>query len=264
MAPLLDASGLLVVGLLALASYAIRALTPGGALLGFLLGYTTWLAGGLSWFLLLLVTFAATVQATRTGYRLKSLRGMAEKRRGARGWANVLANVGPSSLMALLFLLAPLPLVPLLFSSFLCVALSDTVATELGGLSKAPPRLITRPWRRVPAGTSGGVSGLGLLASLGIAALFALLASSAGVVPFSLGSWLAVFAGGALGSVLDSLLGATLQERFLCPNCGGIVEDRVHCLRLCERKSGVPGFDNNVVNLFAIALGGLISIVLSI
>jgi len=262
LAPWLDVGGLAVVGLLALASYALRALTPGGALLGFLLGYTTWLAGGLRWFLLLLVTFAATVQATRAGYRLKSLKGMAEKRRGARGWLNVLANVGPSSLMALLFVLAPFPATPLLFTSFLCVALADTVATELGGLSRGPPRLITRPWVRVPPGTSGGVSGLGLGASLLAAALFSLMAWLLGVVEPTPLAWLAVCLGGFLGALLDSLLGATLQERFLCPNCGRVVEERVHCLRLCERRSGIPGLDNNVVNILAIALGGLLSLLL--
>jgi len=71
-------------------------------------------------------------------------------------------------------------------------------------------RLITS-WKRVPAGTDGGItrsgSVAGLAAGLGIAAV----AAVGGLIPWSQ-MWIPVCAGFG-GMLLDSLLGATLQRR---------------------------------------------------
>ena len=93
----------------------------------------------------------------------------------------------------------------------------DTWASELGILSKSDPILITTG-RRVPKGTNGGISSYGTFASL-IAGFSVGLVYYLGSLPFSVGSayssqlWiipLATFAG-VLGSIVDSLMGATLQ-----------------------------------------------------
>jgi uncharacterized protein (TIGR00297 family) len=95
---------------------------------------------------------------------------------------------------------------------------ADTWATELGVLSKRAPRLISSG-RRVEIGTSGGVSLAGYLAALAAAALIGLTAALfSPSLPFLIVVIVSVL-GGLAGSTLDSLLGATLQAIYWCPQC---------------------------------------------
>lgn len=94
---------------------------------------------------------------------------------------------------------------------------ADTWATEIGVLSPHPPRLITSG-RVVPPGTSGGVTLYGIGASVGGALLIsmaalALMAAERGVLLLLLAP--AALCGGIVGSLFDSLLGATVQAMYL-------------------------------------------------
>lgn len=114
------------------------------------------------------------------------------------------------------------------FVGFYGACCADTWSSEAGIVSSAPPRLITT-WRRVPPGTNGGISALGTAAAaaggLFVGAVFvgtsrlaaAWTAASAGGAAChaaAAADWrllpLAV-AAGLGGSLLDSVLGATLQ-----------------------------------------------------
>lgn len=122
-----------------------------------------------------------------------------------------------------------------MYSNYAAVA-ADTYSSELGILSKSPPRLITSlSLRVVPPGTNGGVTATGLLA--GALGAFTVAVTSAVLLPFRLpGSdgglyvkervvWiLAVTGWGALGSVLDSVLGGLLQASVVDKRTGKVVE----------------------------------------
>ncbi|TFB06075.1 VTE6-like protein [Trichoderma ghanense] len=119
---------------------------------------------------------------------------------------------------------------------------ADTFSSELGILSKSEPRLITSlTLRKVPRGTNGGVTllglGAGLLGSLTIVTASMLFlpmcdettaAKRAGGVPWSADNrrlfmgFLVIW--GALGSVLDSFLGAIFQRSVKDVRTGKIVE----------------------------------------
>lgn len=84
---------------------------------------------------------------------------------GRRDAGQVLANGGVGLLLCAANWAYPHPLWWYAFLGVMAAVTADTWATEIGGLSRTPPISI-KTGRRVPPGTSGGVSGLGMVASL--------------------------------------------------------------------------------------------------
>lgn len=108
--------------------------------------------------------------------------------------------------------------------------LADTLSSELGILSRSPPRLITT-LRETPRGTNGGVTlyGVGVGAAgagvLGVVAA-ALLPGCEGAWGLSDKVWFVGFVGlvGMTGSLLDSVLGALFQQSVVDVRSRKIVE----------------------------------------
>ena len=140
------------------------------------------------------------------------------------------------------------------FVSGLAAAGADTWATEIGMLAGHSPRLITS-WRPVEPGTSGGVTLPGLAASVGGAACVGLAWWFATRDGHNLR--MAVLAG-TLGSVADSLLGATVQALYRCAQCGSLTERGTHCDQPTMLVRGYAWINNDTVNAAATLLGALI------
>lgn len=107
---------------------------------------------------------------------------------------------------------------------------ADTLSSELGILSSSRPRLITNPFRVCPKGTNGGVSSLGLFAAFAGSVVLGAISSLWFYPPLGanhLGKVGFVFFTallGLVGTLLDSLLGATLQLSVVDVRTGKIVE----------------------------------------
>ena len=121
---------------------------------------------------------------------------------------------------------------------------ADTWATEIGGLSRSAPRLLSN-WKRAPAGASGAVTLLGLAA----AAAGSLVVTAAGWLVWRLSpaEFVAVAWAGFLGSFVDSLLGASVQALYRNPATGeftertvvdGVKTVKVRGLRLAQQRHG--------------------------
>lgn len=242
-------------GLVAVAAWRQRWLTAGGAVAaaavgGAVLGFGGWRAAAA-----LAVFFASGTALTRVGRHRKA---QPEHLRGGRDAGQVLGTGGVAAVAAVLWGLEVVPeparelLVPALLGA-LATAAADTWATELGMLSRVPPRLITT-WAYVPAGTSGGLTLAGTLA--GIAGAVFVAAVGAGRDPrLFTAAWIA----GALGMLVDSLLGATLQAGFRRPD-GALTE-------MPEPGTapvrGIRWMTNATVNALATLLGAAAAAVLS-
>lgn len=146
--------------------------------------------------------------------------------------------------------------------AFACCS-GDTWASELGCvLSSRDPFLITT-FKRVPRGTNGGVSWIGLFVSflggmvVGLAYFLTVrLTVAANVLMVSPPQWPLIVCGGMaglFGSVVDSLLGATLQYSGLDED-GKIVDTPAKGVRYI---SGLRIIDNHSVNLISSIITGV-------
>lgn len=253
-------AGLVLAGVLALAARATRSLSRSGALVAVGVG-TGAAAAGWSWAALLIVFFLASSALSRFRHAARDARvgAIVEKGDERDAW-QVLANGGVFAACALAAAATGETLWAAMSLGALAAATADTWATEIGTLAGGAPRSIVS-LRSLPAGTSGGVTLPGTLASLAGAALIAMVAHVAGMSRVGFG---VVFAGGVAGSLADSLVGATVQERRWCDRCDSATERRVHhCGAPTRVTGGVRGARNDLVNLVCTLVGGMVAVLLS-
>ncbi len=249
-------TGFLLAVLISLAAWKARALNVSGALAAGLLGTIIFGLGGLSWSILLLAFFVSSSALSRTFKRQKAPLVEKFSKGSQRDAGQVLANGGVAGACVLLHLLFPNALWPwVAFAGSLAAANADTWATELGVLSPSAPRLVTTG-QTVERGTSGGITPVGTLASLAGALLVALLAvifwqgkifALAPAAP----AWAAGIAlAGLAASLIDSLLGATVQAIYYCPACQKETErfPTHSCGQPTVLRRGLAWLDNDWVN----------------
>ena len=193
-------------------------LSASGAMGAVIIGAVTFGLGGWTWGLLLVLFFVTSSALSRFREPDKLKAAVAFEKGSRRDLGQVLANGGVAAALSLANGLATWEGWFAMFIGVLAAVTADTWATELGVLSRSPPRLITTG-QVVAAGTSGGVSVLGTLAAL---AGGATIGFAAGLAPSGLPWWIALPLGlvsGLGGSLIDSVIGATLQRQGYCPSC---------------------------------------------
>ncbi|NXG80267.1 TMM19 protein, partial [Baryphthengus martii] len=272
----------LVPVMIAVQGFKRKSLDHSGALGGLVVGFILTVAN-YSFFTSLLVFFVTSSKLTKWKKDIKKKIDSEYKEGGQRNWVQVFCNGGIPTELAVLYMIENGPgEMAIDFSkqytaSWMCLSIlgalassaGDTWASEIGSvMSKSKPRLITT-WEKVPVGTNGAVTFVGLLSSLlgGMAVGIAYFITQLLFVTdldVSAPQWpLIVFGGaaGLLGSVIDSYLGATMQYSGFDQNTGMVVN---HETKDSKHISGKPILDNNTVNLFssifiALALPGVAS-----
>jgi len=146
----------------------------------------------------------------------------------------------------------------LLFLISFAAATADTWATEIGVLSKSEPRSILG-FKKVPRGTSGGITILGTMAGFGgsvaIVILGLFLFSTFLPFPFTWQNALLAAVLGLTAQIFDSILGASFQAKYQCLKCKRICEEGKHCLGAgTELISGWKWMNNNVVNFLSVVI----------
>lgn len=235
-------------------SGGVGALIVGTTILGF---------GGWKWGILLGVFFISS--SLLSHFKEEQKKAVAEKfdKGHERDFAQVLANGGLGAILAVAFYLFPNEAWLMIYIGVMATVTADTWATELGTLSNTPPRLITSG-KIVDVGTSGGISRLGTAVSFAGGLLIGLSAGFFSLSQIGQFLFLGGFSGLA-GSFFDSFLGATVQAVYYSKQKQKETEKKFDSQGQPNQfLRGWTWLTNDLVNLFASIVGGLVSYTLYI
>ncbi|MCP5454872.1 MAG: DUF92 domain-containing protein [Thermotogae bacterium] len=234
-------------------SYRKKSLTLSGFISATFLGTSLYFFGDIRFFVILISFFASSSIITKFKKNLKETPEEITEKSGNRDYTQVISTgIIPLIFTVFYYFTKDISFI-IGFVTSVSVANSDTWASEIGVLSKSDPISVIS-FKRVPRGISGGISVLGLISSfLGsvfISAVFAILFHGESRV--FLISFISI-TGGFLGSLVDSILGASLQAKYISAS-DKITEKRFSDGKENNLKSGLAFINNNAVNLISSAV----------
>jgi uncharacterized protein (TIGR00297 family) len=204
--PRLDVTWLIVNTVLALLGYATKSVDVSGLIGGWLLGAIILVFGGWQLYLVLLAFFIVGTAMTKTGFRRKAKRGLAQEKGGRRGVSHAFSNTGVAAILAIAFAATSQPMFWFAAVAALATAAADTTASEVGQLV-GRRTFLPLTLKPVPVGTEGAISLEGTLAGLVCGFLVALVGTR------DLHLVALITAAAFLGSYVESLAGSWNRKR---------------------------------------------------
>lgn len=256
--------GLIVNVIMASLALWRKAVDLSGMIVGFITGTIIFQCGGWRFWIILGGFFVSSSILSRIKRNLKDSIEDMHQRGSKRDWIQVLSNSISATIFSIGYALDGSPFFVLGFMTFFAATNADTWASEIGVFSRSNPYSITR-LKPVARGTSGGVSILGVFASLAgsafITSLFILVSDGIYTNYTIKYSALLICAGGFLGSIVDSILGSTVQAQYLCEKTGTITEKPIIMGRKTKLIRGYRLINNDVVNLLSSTMVSLLIII---
>lgn len=230
-------------------SYFLKFLTKSGAIATFFLAVIIFGLGSWKWTVPIFTFFilSSLLSKIREKKRLKS--DFSSEGYSFRNYAQVLANGGTGGILVIINQFIRSELLFIIYAASIAAVCADTWATEIGNYLKVKTINIIN-LKEVEPGISGGVSILGIIGAFTGSMVIGLI-SILWIDSNQLRFLLLITLSGFLGSIVDSLLGATVQVQFKCKNCGEITEQNIHCGSPTLKANGYYWINNNTVNLAA-------------
>ena len=197
---------------------------------GLILGF-----GGLKYVLPIAIFFILSTLLSKVG--MKNLR----ESKSGRNASQVFANGGVGLVLCIFNHFYQMELIYIMFLASIAAANSDTWATEIGKLSRTRPKDIISG-RSLNKGESGGITFIGLLGSMSGSFVIATVGY---FLDINTSYLIILFISGFLGSIFDSILGSTLQSRFILIDGKTIKEEKE---KDSYHYSGLVSINNNSVN----------------
>jgi uncharacterized protein (TIGR00297 family) len=249
---------------IALYAYRKNSLTLSGLSGALCMGVLLSVFGGLYFLSILITFFVSSTIAGRFSKHLEKDLATLHQKCGARDISQVIANGFPAFIFATLFYLTGNQIYILGFATGIASSNADTWGSELGVLSKKTPVSIIT-FKPILKGLSGGITLAGSLASLAGAFLIAVVFTTGYQLVYTnhdhlLLLFVLCMIGGFAGSLLDSLLGATVQVKYYCEKEGHITEKRISNGCVNTPYSGHPLINNDVVNFASSIIVSILTI----
>ena len=169
-----------------------------------------------SWMLIMLTFFILGSLATKYKYAYKRRLGIEQGQGGARGYRNVFANGIAASAAAVLYGVFVRPEFIVIYVGCVATAAADTLASEIGVTGGTPYMITTL--KQVPVGTNGGITLTGEVVALIGGFAVSTVALALNVITPEMAIICTVT--GFIGTNIDSLVGATLENRGYLGNAG--------------------------------------------
>ena len=225
-----------------------KALTVSASVFAGLLIFLVFFCGGYYSGTLLLLSYGIIVIIDKINKSsIRKITDSINKKTGTRDLIQVIANGLPALVSIILFYFTKKEIFVLCYSVGIIESLCDSIASDIGVLSKNTPINICT-LKPIQKGMSGGISLLGTASAL-IASL-----TGGAIYLFAYGSCLnglaiAIFS--FLGCIIDSILGATVQLKNICAVCNKLTEKDMHCGEKTKYFRGVKAINNCTVNFIS-------------
>lgn len=246
---------------IAVFTYFKQSLTLFGAIVAFFLASFLYLSGGILLFTVLMFFFFSSTLIGKIGKSSRTSIQQIHQKSGTRDAIQVFANGGVALIMAMLYVVSGDVRFYIAVIVSFTVATADTWGSEIGVLSKRSPLSILR-WQVVQKGISGGVSRLGILASLLGATCVSMVYLLFQLPNFEPKSTILILVIGFMGSILDSVIGDLLQAKYFDESTGTLTE-RSHNGKTKNRLiQGFSWMTNDAVNGLSIAIATLLFVLI--
>ncbi len=249
----------LIAFLIVFISFRLKFLTFSGSVATFFLASIIFSLGGIQWSVPILTFFILSSLLSKERKKKNESVELYFEKSGTRDYMQVLANGGIGGVLVIINFLTQNDFYYLLYLSSLSAVCADTWSTEFGTWKKTETYNILT-FRKVKQGVSGGISLIGSFGAL----LGTIVISMSGLFWINMNYihyFFLIIISGFLGSIIDSILGATFQLQHECNVCKKITERNIHCGTETNYYKGVKWINNDAVNFIVSLTAPLVIII---
>lgn len=255
--------GIVISSCIAFIAYKKRSLSLSGVIAAIIVGTIIYYLGGVLSFTLMMGFFiSSSILSKLLKERKKALDKIHEKG-DRRDWVQVVANGGVAIVYLILYRYYNNETFLVISSISFAVSNSDTWASEVGVLSKGKTVSIIT-FKKIEKGISGGISLLGTLSALAGATFISIVFSILYIVlngfKIEIYYWsILIVLLGFLGSIIDSILGATIQGHYYDEENNCVTEKKKGKL-----IKGIKIVNNDIVNILSNLLATTMALIILI